>query len=185
MQMYAVKCFVITRVTNQDMIIVSDTLSDYILLIKFFDNYEWVFSVLQGHIWKSASYCINHAHALVMSIFSSIKPCITYHSSDMPHNMNLKKRPCSNFKSPILLVPQKVHPLMAQPNLHITCIDHSSCHASSNITCIKFNSTNRECAHPLSQRPVPVLKFILKPNHFHQFLSGSIFEGQFSSAGKP
>ena len=37
--MYAVKYFVVTRVTEQAMIVVSDTLSDCISLIKFFDNY--------------------------------------------------------------------------------------------------------------------------------------------------
>ena len=105
--MYVVKCFVVTRVTEQAMIIVSDTLSDCISLIKLFDNYEWVFSVLQGHLWKSASYCINHAHALVMSIFSSIKPCITSHSSDMPHNMKLKKKALFKLQNPNLTCTSK------------------------------------------------------------------------------
>lgn len=45
--MYAVKYFVIIRVTEQIMIVLSDTLNDCISLIKFFDNYAQVFRVLQ------------------------------------------------------------------------------------------------------------------------------------------
>lgn len=44
--MYALKCFVVTRVAEQAMIVVSDTISDCILLIKSFDNYVQIFKVL-------------------------------------------------------------------------------------------------------------------------------------------
>lgn len=45
--MYAVKHFVVTHVMEQAMIVVSDILCGYILLIKLFDNYAHVFRVLQ------------------------------------------------------------------------------------------------------------------------------------------
>lgn len=45
--MYAVKYFVVTRVTEQVMVVMSDTLSNCISLIKFLDNYALVFRVLQ------------------------------------------------------------------------------------------------------------------------------------------
>lgn len=51
--MYAVKWFVVICVMEHAMIIVSDILSDCILLIKFFDNYAQTFrALLVGHLFK-------------------------------------------------------------------------------------------------------------------------------------
>lgn len=120
---------------------------------------------IKGAFWEPLNHWINHLHALVMSLRSSIKSCISLHSSGMPHSMNMasSKSLCmkdQTSNSDFTWHLTKAQPSMAPPEINIAYIDCSSCNASSHITCIKVNiishNTNREYAHPLSQRTLPV-----------------------------
>ena len=113
-----------------------------------------------GAFWKPSNHYINHHHALVMSLCSSIKPCISYHLSGITHNMNLTSKSLETQN----LTPK---PNIAWP-------------FQSPVLVWQFISKSSSRLATYFKSPVPVWKFISKPSSHLAIY----FKVQFSS-GKP